>query len=154
MACALAEELSEARHLVGLYIDQEQVRGPGSHVEGKVTQQVRLNTADPDDEERTEADRQQHHARLIPRTVQPEDGVADGEGACPRKGCRRSNERPARHVQHERNHREAAAHGRPDPPRPGLPTRERHERRTDQQGDDRAEPVAATRSPVLLPEQQ
>ena len=50
--------------------------------------------------------------------------------------------------------REAAAHGRADPPRPGLPARERHERRTDQQGDADAQPVAAARPAILLPEQQ
>jgi hypothetical protein len=67
-ALRVGQELSHARHLVALDIHQEHV-GPGlagPHVQ--FFEQARLHRADADDEEGTEADRQEDDPCLVPWT--------------------------------------------------------------------------------------
>ena len=123
---------------------------PGPHVERKVTQEVRLDAADPDDEERTQADRQQHHASLVARTVQPKDGVAHRERSRPRKRRRRSYQRPAGDVQHERNHARSRRIRSPRPAttRPASPRAPRAPHRPAVSRRRAASPGGAARHPA------
>ena len=65
--------------LAALDVEQKHVRRVLGDLDGKLTQQTRLQRPNADDEEASEADGQQNDARLVARPRQMKDGVTQRE---------------------------------------------------------------------------
>ena len=109
--------IDEGRHavaLIVLHVEKEHVRRVLGQLQREVAQQVGLQTADAEDEERAEPDREQDDTRLVagPRHVQ--HGVPQRERARVTQRLHRAHERHADEVQHEGERDEAARQHQPD----------------------------------------
>ncbi len=75
----IGQERANAVRLAALDVQQEHVRRLFRDLNRELVEQRRLQRPDADDEKGAEADGQQDDARLIPRSRQMQDGVAQRE---------------------------------------------------------------------------
>ena len=124
------EKRAHGIRLIALNIEQEHV-GVLADPNREFVEQARLQRSDADDEERAEADREQDDPRLVARTRQMQDAVAQRKRACTRERRDDVDEQPPGQLEHERERGEADADDHADAQRAGLPhgdadQRERH----------------------------
>ena len=95
--------------LIPLDVDEEDVGAAlAARRSTELGEQVLLQRAHAEDEEAAEADRQQDDARLVARTAEAEDGMAQREPARRASGRAGADEQPRRAVEHDGDHGEAA----------------------------------------------
>src|SRR5204863_5993372 len=73
----IAQEATQRFGLGALNIHQEHVRSVLVRLYRELLEQTRLERPDPDDEERTEANGEQHHARLVAGTREVQHGMTE-----------------------------------------------------------------------------
>ena len=127
--------------LIALHVDEEQVGAAAIHADREFRDQIALQSAHAKDEEAAETNGEEDHARLISRTPQTDDRMAQGKPRRRRERQNQAHEQKGRRVQHQRHHGKSDGDGGPGAPRSSLPRRDQNQRRPHASADGNLQPI-------------